>query len=74
MELIEAVWALCRERRYERPELLIDIADQALAAAGRSDDAHEAFARARRSNADAGLALWVRLCGDERLAPTRMAG
>ena len=29
-ELVEAVWALCRERRYEDPASLIDVADEAL--------------------------------------------
>ncbi len=46
----------------------------ALAAAGRRGEAHAALVLARRSNADAGLAMWVRLCGEERLVRARMAG
>jgi DNA-binding SARP family transcriptional activator len=40
----------------------------ALAAAGKPDQALDAMRRARRANGDAGLALWARLCGDDRLA------
>ena len=43
-----------------------------LAAAGEMAAAERALARARRSNADAGLALWVRMCGTDRLAPVRL--
>lgn len=44
----------------------------ALAAAGEMDAAEHALAAARRSNADAGLALWERMCGADRLSSMRL--
>jgi DNA-binding SARP family transcriptional activator len=43
----------------------------ALTAAGDMAAAELALAAARRSNADAGLPLWVRMCGIDRLSPMR---